>query len=151
MEENKISKKRIAALICAGIMILGANLLFFLLLWLVNRYDKVQFDQILYQLKSSSTGTHRDLATGAVFRVGFFGFALTGIEIFLYMLLSGNLKKMFKESGSYIRYTASDGYMQTYPLSHPKYRCRRGEPLLRSFPPSAESFSRPLYPSISLP
>lgn len=107
MEESKITKKRIAALICSGVMILAANLLFFLLIWLLNRYDKVQFDQILYQLKSSSIGTNRDLSTGAAFRVGFFGIGLTAIEVLLYVLLSGNFKEKLKKSRAYIKYTST--------------------------------------------
>ncbi len=103
----KKGKSRIVKLVVAIIFLLAANLLFFLLLWLLDRYDKVSFDQILYQLKSSTKGTNRDLSTGAALRVGIFGTGLTLIEIFIYLVLSGKLDEKLKRSSAYLRYTAT--------------------------------------------
>ncbi len=109
MENNtQKSKRNVAQYIASAVILLAANLLFFLLLWLVQRYDKVQFDQILYQIKSSSVGANSDLSTGAALRVGVFGFALTGLEILLYRVLSGKAKRLgLKNSGAYVKYTAT--------------------------------------------
>ncbi len=83
------------------------NILFFLTVWLMNKYDKVFFDQVLYQMKSSSAGVHRDLAGSAVIHVGLFSIIVTSFEIMLYRLLSGRIKKLLRRSRKYIYYSTS--------------------------------------------
>lgn len=95
-------KKKIAALI---VLLLG-NLLLFLLIWLLNKYDNIYIDQILFQIKSPAVGANKNLLGSAYIRVGFFGIVLTAFEVFLYRLLSGNIKK-FKKYKVYTKYCLS--------------------------------------------
>ena len=117
-EENKIteegsektqkqSKKRLAKPIIACILVLAASLLFFFLLWLINRYDDVQFDQILYQMKAPVSGTSSTIVVDAIVRIGLFGILVATAEILLYLLLAGKLGIWLGKSKRYIVYSAS--------------------------------------------
>ena len=75
----------------ALIVLIGGNLLFFLTLWLVNKYDNIFLDQILFQLKSPSVGANKNILTSAYVQVGLFSVILTSIEVFLYFLLAGRM------------------------------------------------------------
>lgn len=97
---NKIHKKQIAAII----LLLAANLVLFLTIWLMNKYDQVYLDQVIFQMKSSSEGVHNELANSAVIRVGLFGILLTAVEVPLYGLLSGAFINRFQDNGRYIAY-----------------------------------------------
>lgn len=90
-------KKHIVALL----ILLAGNLLLFLTIWLLEKYDNVSSDQILFQIKSPASGAHNDLMSSAVVRVGGFGIVLTAIENALYLLLSGGLREKF---GNHCRY-----------------------------------------------
>lgn len=100
--KNKTKKKQIAA----GIFLFLANLMLFLTIWLANSYDEINFDQILYQLKSSAAGADRGLTFSAVFIVGGCTIGLAAIEFFLYLLLSGKMKEKFSKSQRYRKYCA---------------------------------------------
>lgn len=100
MSEKKFSKR----LLLADLLLLGGNLLFFFTIWLLSKYDNIDLDQVLFQMKSPASGAHKDLLSSAFFRVGVLGFALTAAEIFLYDLLAGRLQKLFKNSARYLRY-----------------------------------------------
>lgn len=95
----KDKKRRITALI---VLLLG-NVLLFLLIWLLNKYDNIYLDQILFQIKSPAVGANRDLLGSAYVRVGGLAIVLTAIEVFLYMLLSGRLKN-FEKYEKYQKY-----------------------------------------------
>ncbi|MBQ7839937.1 MAG: LTA synthase family protein [Lachnospiraceae bacterium] len=81
-------KRPVAALV---ILLLG-NLLFFLTLWLLSKYDQVYLDQMVFQLKTSSEGVHKDLASSAAVRVGLFGIVATAVEVF-----AGRVCKFFRK------------------------------------------------------
>ena len=96
----KISKRAILA----TLLLLGGNLLFFFTVWLLSKYDNIDLDQVLFQMKSPASGAHKNLLSSAFFRVGVFGFALTGIEYFLHILLAGKFKKRLQNSTRYMHY-----------------------------------------------
>lgn len=80
----------------AFVLLLIANLLFFLTIWLLEKYDHIYFDQVLFQTKTSSAGVHHALLSSAFVRVGLYGIALTATEILLYWILSGRCVKIFR-------------------------------------------------------
>ena len=98
-ETKKLWKKiTTIALLTAG------NMIFFLTIWLANKYDHVSLDQFIYQMKAPATGAESSLTNSAIIRVGLFGALLTGFEIFIYLLCSGFFKEQFKESAKYIKF-----------------------------------------------
>ncbi len=96
----KINKKALLA----GLLLLGGNLLFFLTVWLLSKYDNIDLDQVLFQIKSPASGAHKNLLNSAFLRVGVFGFVATGLEISLYYLLSGRLKTLLQKKAKYLSY-----------------------------------------------
>ena len=96
----KISKRHCLAIF----LLLGGNLLFLLTLWLLNKYDHILLDQVIYQIKTSAAGANQDLLGSAYVQVILFGLLLTALEIFLYLLLSGQLKGRFAQSKRYLSY-----------------------------------------------
>ena len=72
--------------------LLLANLMLCLTIWILNTYDHISLDQVLYQIKSSTAGTNSDLVLSAFIRVGILGVALTCVCAFLYRLLSSMLQ-----------------------------------------------------------
>lgn len=92
----KIRKKRLVKRIISVCCLLLGNLIFFLTIWLASKYDRVSLDQFIYQLKTSSAGANRSLLGSAYVRVGLFGFLLTGLEIFIYLMVTGRLPKLLK-------------------------------------------------------
>ena len=105
--KQKMSKKHLAKLITACVLVLGANLLFFLLLWILGRYDDVQFDQILYQLKSPVAGTSGTIVWDAILRVVLVGTLIAAFEVLLYFFLAGKLTGWFSSFKRYIAYSTS--------------------------------------------
>ena len=100
-------KKRIVSLIVAAVIYLGANVLFCFTLWLLSKYDDVNFDQILFQFKSSTEGAHKSLINSAAFRVGVLGCAFSVIGYLAYALLSGGMAPFVKKAKGYIRFSGS--------------------------------------------
>ncbi len=99
-EKTKINYKQ-----CFGyILLILGNILFFFVLWLCQKYDDVQLEQLLFQLKTPVSGTGKTLVSSATIRIAGFSFLLTAIEMFLYRLLSGRMKKMFQNTKWYIQY-----------------------------------------------
>ncbi len=101
-KKRKVNKTLVT---CAVIITLG-NALFFFTIWLLSKYDHIYLDQVIFQLKAPAVGANRTLASSAVVRVGVFAIVLTGIEIFLYTLLGGYLKKWKEKSKRYAEYCA---------------------------------------------
>lgn len=99
-KKKKINKKALIA----GLLLLGGNLLFFFTIWLLSKYDNIDLDQVLFQMKSPASGAHKNLLNSAFLRVGVFGFVGTGLCIFLYFVLSGRIKKFFQNQKRYIAY-----------------------------------------------
>ncbi len=113
--KKKINKKAIIA----EILLLGGNLLFFLTIWLLSKYDNIDLDQVLFQMKSPASGAHKNLLTSAFLRVVVFGIVATGLETLLYLLLSGRMKKRLAQSKRYLTYCASKicGFFRKYIIS----------------------------------
>jgi len=103
----KLTKKHIAKIITASFLVLLANLLFFLMLWIIDRYDDVQFDQILYQIKSPVAGTSGGLIGSAMIRVVLVGTLVAAAEVFIYVVLTGKFKDKFAKFRKYVAYSAT--------------------------------------------
>ncbi len=101
MAVKKISTKR---LIIAAIVLLLGNYLLFLTLWLLNKYDKVYFEQMLYQLKSPKGNVEGALLSSAYWWIGVLGTGFTLLEYAIYLLLSGRGKKWLFSFRKYRRY-----------------------------------------------
>ena len=106
-KKPKTSKKHIAKIITACILVLLANLLFFLMLWILDRYDEVQFDQILYQIKSPVAGTSGTILGDAMIRVVLVGTLVAAAQILVYIFFAGKLNKWFGKIKRYVAYSAS--------------------------------------------
>lgn len=72
----------------AALLLLFTNVLLLLTVWLEYNYDQVSFDQLLFQLKSPSTGVNNDLMSSAILLVGLLPLGLTALEVWLYRLLT---------------------------------------------------------------
>ena len=83
-----------------ALALLFGNLLYFLTVWMANKYDKVTLDQFIYQMKSSAAGANRSLFNSAVVRVGVFGVAATVAELGLYLLSTGKLMQVLQFRGT---------------------------------------------------
>ena len=94
---NEYKKRRIRDLLISAVLLLGANLLFCFTAWLLSKYADVNFDQILFQFKSSTEGAHKSLINSAAFRVGFLGCAFTVIGYIAYGFLSGGFAPIMKK------------------------------------------------------
>ena len=94
------NKKSIFSLI----LLFAGNFLFFLTLWLAQKYEVVYLDQFLYQMKTSAAGVHRALAGSAFVRVGVFFLVTSLVELQLYRLLSGRAGIRLARSERYARY-----------------------------------------------
>ena len=99
-KNKKLEKKLIVSII----LITFGNALFFFTIWLLSKYDHIYLDQVIFQLKAPAVGANRTLASSAVVRVGVFAIVLTGIEIFLYTVFSGRMKKWKEKYKSYEKF-----------------------------------------------
>ena len=103
MKKIKWSKRQIAAFI----ILLLSNFLLLWTVWLLQKYDNVSLDQILYQMKTSAAGTNLNLMGSAGVRVGLFGVLLTAAEIAAYHILAGDLKEQWGHLARYAAYCGS--------------------------------------------
>lgn len=101
------SKKRSYRRFLLILLLTVSNLIFFLSLWLGNKYDDVSLDQFIYQLKTSAAGADSSIVNSAVIQVGLFGAILTGVEILFYLLCSGYFMDRLKQNRLYIRFCAA--------------------------------------------
>ena len=104
--EERVKKKR-AKTVFTLILLVLANVIVFGYIWLVDKYDKVQLDQILYQLKSSTKGTNPGFVLQSFLLIFSEVVIATLIEIGIYLILSGKAKKLLEKSAFYIKYSAS--------------------------------------------
>ncbi len=111
-EKRKNRRKHIFA----GIFLYSANLILFLTIWLANSYDKINIDQILYQLKSSAAGVNRGLTWNAVLIVGGATILLGTLELGIYFLLSGRFREKLSDKKKYLQYC--DGKTCSYFRRH---------------------------------
>ena len=72
----------------AILLLLFANVLLLLAVWLERTYDQVSFEQLLFQVKSTSVGVNADLLHNAVLHVGLFSVGVTVLEGWIYHLLT---------------------------------------------------------------
>ena len=82
------SKKEIAA----ALILLCANVLMGLTIWLGYKYDQIHFDQILFNMKSTTTGAQSTLVGSGAVMIGVLPVALTILEIWLYPTLASLLR-----------------------------------------------------------
>lgn len=87
-----------------ALTLLAGNLLFFLTIWLATKYDKVTLDQFIYQMKSSAVGANSHLINSAAIRVGVFGVVATVLELRIYQLCVGDVRKTLRRHKTYIRF-----------------------------------------------
>lgn len=97
-------KNNVRTTVAACVLVLAANLLFFLTQWLATRYDRISLEQILYQMQTSISGTSKNLTSSAVVRVGLFGVLMTLVQIGTYRVLSGQARFLFRNRQWYCRY-----------------------------------------------
>ena len=102
MTEQKKRKKKhdLTALLC----LLAADIVLWLTLWLLSYYDEIRPDQILYQLKTSASGTSSSVASVGILIVGFGALGLLAVQMGLYMLLSGRWSYLRERLQSYRNY-----------------------------------------------
>ncbi|MGI6280010.1 MAG: hypothetical protein ACOYJS_05565, partial [Acutalibacteraceae bacterium] len=101
MKHKNKTKRNIA---WVTLILLLANIVFFLTVWLMTEYEKVLLDQFIYQLKSPVTGAENSIVGNGFLYMGGFAFSLTAIETLLFLLLTGRLSKVFKFK-KYLSYT----------------------------------------------
>ncbi len=87
--KNTYSKKEVTA----AWLLLSSNILIFLTIWMSRKYDQICFDQILFQLKSTSAGAQSALLGSAILQVGIFPAILTLLELRLYPVMAAFVKK----------------------------------------------------------
>lgn len=97
-QKRRSQSKKVAALV----LVLIGNLVIFLTIWLMNKYEKVSIDQVLYQLKTSAAGANRSLMNSAYIRVGVFGVVLTAVDVFVYRALTGRKIQWLRHKQWYI-------------------------------------------------
>lgn len=83
------SKKEIAA----ALILLCANVLMGLTIWLGYKYDQIHFDQILFNMKSTTAGAQSSLVGSGAVMIGVLPVVLTVLEIWLYPALAAILRK----------------------------------------------------------
>lgn len=102
----KIRERREEVLAC--VVMLAANMLFFMTQWLATRYDRVSLEQILYQMQTSISGTSKSLTSSAAVRVGVFGVLLTAVQVGVYFLLSGKAQSKLRNWKPYLDYCSGN-------------------------------------------
>lgn len=101
------TKKRRFYYTTAIICLIGANLLFFLTIWLLDQYDQVTLDQFIYAMKASPAGANRQIAGSAVLEVGVYGIALALVEIYFWKMCNGRFEKRLEKIRLYIKFRAT--------------------------------------------
>jgi len=116
MSEQKQGQRK--KLICSAILLFLGNVLFFLTLWLLRQYDKICFDQFLFNFKTSSKGLHRTLAGNGAVGVGLYSSIAFVLEVLVYKLLSGAFGGRMAGLQSYRLYcgTRICGFFKKYVL-----------------------------------
>lgn len=103
----KLPSKRFWGWFFTILMLAAGNAIFFLTVWMANKYDHVYIDQFIYQLKAPATGAERTLLGSGIVRVGLFDLLLTVAEIYGYLLCAGKFKHKFQDAAKYMKFCAS--------------------------------------------
>ena len=104
---SKNGESQIVTLVISLIILLVGNALFFLTIWLLNQYDRINIEQFLFAIKSSTVGTSGKVAGNAVWQIGGLTVLLSGVEALIYLIVSGKFKPFIKISRRYVKYTCS--------------------------------------------
>ena len=91
MTKSSFSKKEKTA----ALFLFLADVLLMLAVWLEQKYAQVDFDQFLFQFKTTSTGVHSALLGSAIIQVGLFSLLLIVLEVWLYLRLTGKSNLIF--------------------------------------------------------
>ena len=106
-EENKKRRRNAVRIAIAAFLTLFANLIFFFMLWMIKQYKNVQFDQILYQVKSPIDGANGGIVANALLVTVLPGVLAAALEIIVYIFLTGTLKDKLSSFKAYITYSAT--------------------------------------------
>ena len=106
-EENKKRHRNAVRIAIAAFLTLLANLIFFFMLWMIKQYKNVQFDQILYQVKSPIDGANGGIVANALLVTVLPGVLAAALEIIVYIFLTGTLKDKLSSFKAYITYSAT--------------------------------------------
>ena len=106
-EENKKRHRNAVRIAIAAFLTLLANLIFFFMLWMIKQYKNVQFDQILYQVKSPIDGANGGIVANALLVTVLPGVLAAALEIIVYIFLTGTLKDKLSSFKEYITYSAT--------------------------------------------
>lgn len=91
----------------AALFLLFGNIMFFLTIWLLQKYNKICIDQFLFSMKSTSEGVHHALAGSAVLGVGGYSVIATCLELGLYKVMSGTYKERLGKYKKYLSYCST--------------------------------------------
>ena len=91
MTKSSYSKKEKTA----ALFLFLADVLIMLAVWLEQKYARVDFDQLLFQLKTTSKGVESTLLNSALIQVGLLSLLLIGLEVWLYLRLAGRRNLIF--------------------------------------------------------
>ena len=100
----------------ATVLLLFANVVLLLTLWLDHTYDQISFDQLLFQMKSTSKGVNPDLLNNAVLYVGLFSMIITIIEGWIYHLITE--KQSIRNCSLFRRRLCSDSHVSLLIRKH---------------------------------
>ncbi len=73
----------------AAVLLFFADVLIMLTVWLGQNYVQVDFDQLLFQVKTTSEGVHDGLLNSALIQVGLFSLIMILAEALIYLRLAG--------------------------------------------------------------
>lgn len=93
--------------ILALILVIWGNGMVFLTLWLTRKYDRITFDQVIFQIKTSAAGANHSLMGSAYMQVGVFTAIAVIAEYYAYRFLSGDLpswEHRWRNTQSYLRH-----------------------------------------------
>ena len=79
----------------AAVFLFLADVLIMLTVWLGQNYVQVDFDQLLFQVKTTSEGVHNGLLSSALIQIGLFSLIMILAEVFLYLQLTGRRHSSF--------------------------------------------------------
>ena len=89
-------------------LLLFANLIFSLAIWLEQKYDQPRIEHLLFQLKTTSVGAHGSFVGSAVFWVGVFTTVFMLLEVRLYRFLTGKRVPRGRTSRFMLRFSRPD-------------------------------------------
>ena len=106
-----MKKTKVKIGVSVALLLLGSIVLF-LTRWLREQYDKVYFDQFLYQFKASVEGTQGSLVGSAIFEIGLYSVILTALVVVAYALLCGWLPRRLAKWSERYRQTGLCRFFQ---------------------------------------